>query len=704
MSIELDDITSGYNVQKINSNFQKVENYVNDNLLHRAQTGVAGEAMMERDLDMNGNEILNYPVDVSNPNSLVNKGYVDAAVGKSLRFTDNIQVANYGAAGRANSLQGYDSTGNPVPIFSYTETADLAFKLASHNNGLGAGLIGAEVSGTVADKTLYYTPEQFGAKASNSTLDRYTNALAFQTALNQIQADGGGKLVCKGGSTYYIGFPIYVRSNTDFDLNGATLVFVNPVFRKGRGGIVIGSSYEANYDQAMSAYSDGSYATNTGTTENTSYVNPAQKQWLRDNPSFTEVSYARVHNGRINAYFDGTDGTNGGYGINFVNSAHCSAYDVEGSGWTQLIGMGSDVPPETPSNYDCHAYNLTVTSPDLVRTFYSIGFIANSTECSIRDAIQVAPITAGTNNGSGVATNFSQNCTIENISIPNLGQTVSSEGVLINNTSGSVVRNIMVRNCRRVVSTFYVDVTTLDVTKPNIIQGVSGTGVVALISLRSKYDLVSDFVTETTTPYDILLGNTNASGNIIKQEPSSLGVTETSSFFLRNYLQNNTVKGYARKLKYIRPADILTSQKSDTNGWNFNKTVTTKAGVDLQFLWEVPDTFKALDTITLFCSFNATGDAAFTAGSTVLAELIQMTAFDGNINTAPYTSFSNTRVAATGQTDTSLTSQYSTAVSPGFALMSDTTNGLSNSWYVHLRMYNNVNNNYMKEIRISYWG
>ena len=588
-----------------------------------------------------------------------------------------------------------------INIGDFVDKLDLIKSSSLSTNG--ANLIGLSQGGTVQQGINYITPEMFGAKASNSAADRYNNALAFQNALNKIQEMGSGKLVCSGG-TYYIGFPIYVRSNTDFDLNGSTLVFVNPVFRKGRGGIVIGSSYEANYTQAMSAYSDGSYATNTGKTENTSYVNPGQKQWLRDNPSFIEVSYSRVHNGRINAYFDGTDGTNGGYAINFVNSAHCSAYDIEGSGWTQLIGMGSDVPPETPSNYDCHAYNLTVTSPDLVRTFYSIGFIANSTECSIRDAVQIAPMTDGTSNGSGVATNFSQNCIIENISIPNLGQTASSEGVLINNTSGSVIRNIMVRNCRRVISTFYVDSTTLDSTKPNIIQGISGIGTVALISLRSKYDLITDFVTDATTPNDILFGNTNASGNVIKQEPLSLGVTETSTFFLRNYLQNNTIRGYTRKIKYLRPADILVNSKSDTNGWNYNKTVSTKIGVDLHFLWEVPDNIKALDTISLFCSFNATSDTAFITGSTVLAELIQMSAFDGNINTNPYTAFTNSRVAASGQTDTTLTAQYSSSVSPGTVLMSDTTNGLSNSWYVHLRMYNNVNNNYMKEIRVSYWG
>lgn len=65
MAIELDDITSGYNLSKINTNFQKVEDYINDEVLHRADTGVAGEAKMERDLDMDGFRILNADIDGS---------------------------------------------------------------------------------------------------------------------------------------------------------------------------------------------------------------------------------------------------------------------------------------------------------------------------------------------------------------------------------------------------------------------------------------------------------------------------------------------------------------------------------------------------------------------------------------------------------------------------------------------------------------
>lgn len=59
MAITLSNITSGYNTALINANFQKVEDYINDVLLARAETGVAGEAKMERDLDMDGYKILN---------------------------------------------------------------------------------------------------------------------------------------------------------------------------------------------------------------------------------------------------------------------------------------------------------------------------------------------------------------------------------------------------------------------------------------------------------------------------------------------------------------------------------------------------------------------------------------------------------------------------------------------------------------------
>lgn len=191
MAIVLNNITSGYNLAKINANFQNIEDYINDKLLARADTGVAGEAMMERALDMNGNKILNVFVDVNDPDSLLTlsvadsryynvsgdtltgpmnansqiisnlpsptvasqaatKAYADAIQLdvdgnelRSLRFPETVSVMS-GVSGRASSLQGYNDEGRPVPIFSYTDTADLAIKLASTGDGLGDSLVGVK--------------------------------------------------------------------------------------------------------------------------------------------------------------------------------------------------------------------------------------------------------------------------------------------------------------------------------------------------------------------------------------------------------------------------------------------------------------------------------------------------------------------------------------------------------------------------------
>lgn len=62
MSIKLDHIDSGDNLSEINENFQRLESCINKELLSRSPTGVADEAVMKRDLDMNGNSILNVKI------------------------------------------------------------------------------------------------------------------------------------------------------------------------------------------------------------------------------------------------------------------------------------------------------------------------------------------------------------------------------------------------------------------------------------------------------------------------------------------------------------------------------------------------------------------------------------------------------------------------------------------------------------------
>lgn len=72
--IVLTPITSGYNLSKINANFDKVEDAINSNVLHVR----GGNNTMHQDLDMNGNDLLNVNIDPSNPGSLLTVEAADA--------------------------------------------------------------------------------------------------------------------------------------------------------------------------------------------------------------------------------------------------------------------------------------------------------------------------------------------------------------------------------------------------------------------------------------------------------------------------------------------------------------------------------------------------------------------------------------------------------------------------------------------------
>lgn len=72
--IVLTPITSGYNLSKINANFDKVEDAINEDVLHVR----GGNNTMHQDLDMNGNDLLNVNIDPSNPGSLLTVEAADA--------------------------------------------------------------------------------------------------------------------------------------------------------------------------------------------------------------------------------------------------------------------------------------------------------------------------------------------------------------------------------------------------------------------------------------------------------------------------------------------------------------------------------------------------------------------------------------------------------------------------------------------------
>lgn len=74
MSLTLNDISSGYSTGAINTNFQKLEQYINESLLNRDNLTSGEPNQMENALDMNGNPILNVGSDPFNPEALLTVG------------------------------------------------------------------------------------------------------------------------------------------------------------------------------------------------------------------------------------------------------------------------------------------------------------------------------------------------------------------------------------------------------------------------------------------------------------------------------------------------------------------------------------------------------------------------------------------------------------------------------------------------------
>ena len=389
---------------------------------------------------------------------------------------------------------------------------------------------------TIRQKAGAINVMEFGAIGDGKNDD----SLAFQNAISAAHQTGTGRVyIPKPVVEYLIKFPVFIQSNTEVYGEGESskIVFENPVFSKGRGGFVIGSSLEANRELGFEHYKNR----NISSTINNHFQNPTQRQYLRDNPSFIQAEKCIIHDLYLEARFTPNSESNwGGYGINFVNAQDCHAYNIWGKGWTQLIGMGSDTPPETPSNHNCTAQNLYVLEPDLVRTYYSIGFIANSTNCSIQNAKQFVAMTDGSSNGSGVALNFCEDCIISNIEIPNLGRTQTSEGVLINNSSGCIVQNINIGNAKKAVSLFYKQSKSHEKTKPNIIKNIKGIDCDIVLSVYSKLNIIKNITGEKCKRI-IALMNTNAAKNEIHSpevDISTPGKTPLNTLMKLNKIAN----------------------------------------------------------------------------------------------------------------------------------------------------------------------
>ncbi len=181
-------------------------------------------------------------------------------------------------------------------------------------------------------------PTWFGAKGNGVQSD----AWAFQRAMLYANSIGGAAVFFPTPPVaWLLDYPVYVLNNTEAYGTGIAcrIIFKNPIFNKGRGGFVIGSSLEANRETALAAYAAGTYP--GATTINPAFVNPAPGQFLRDNPSFVQARNSVIRDVYLKAEFDNPADW-GGYGINIVNAWNCHAYRIwarAGPSWSAWAPM-----------------------------------------------------------------------------------------------------------------------------------------------------------------------------------------------------------------------------------------------------------------------------------------------------------------------------------------------------------------------------
>ena len=505
-----------------------------------------------------------------------------------------------------------------VGAWAYTSDAVIRHDLASY---LGPSFMGMPEGGTLFDLLGgWVCPEMYGATAGDESA-AHANSKAFYRMFEVLRRRGGGVIYMKPGATYCVDFINFVPANVRLYACGATIKHINPISAFGRGGLVIGGGQEWNYATAKAAYESDTYP---AAVRDDTLKDLAIGDYLEFNEDHVQAENVDIYDLRMEAAF--TDSTSwGGYAINVANARHVRIHNLRAKGWTQAFNFGSDVHPSSPSCYDVRIYNLVVEAADPNRTYYAFGFIANSTECEVCGATLLKPLTAGTRNGSGLAVNAVERCRISGINIPDLGRTVSSEGVLINNARDTWVDDVRVGNAKSALSTFYSVDSYNDASHRNIIGRVYANNCDQAVAIGAKYAVIQDVKSENCTQ-DIYFRNINATGNILKFEPGKMIISDSSVNKLFWYLIYNTVKGWVREYIRVRPIDMFRGNFANLYSWDTNKSVKMNTGITAEFIYTFPRHIKALDAVTFMGNFSVGAQVAADPAQTVPARPTQLTA------------------------------------------------------------------------------
>lgn len=156
--IELDSVESGYGLSKINDNFQKIEDELNNRVLYRDNTNGAPNAM-DNPLDMNGERIYNLPrpSSASEPLRLIDAAEI-AAGGE---FPINLTISSSGTgeslvndpAGVVRSIEGVGLITTTV-VGGTVEISTTAQNNTATNLGTGTGVYASKDGSSLRFKSL----------------------------------------------------------------------------------------------------------------------------------------------------------------------------------------------------------------------------------------------------------------------------------------------------------------------------------------------------------------------------------------------------------------------------------------------------------------------------------------------------------------------------------------------------------------------
>jgi chemotaxis protein histidine kinase CheA len=203
MKITLDDVASGYNLSKINENFQKIEDVLNDEVLFRYVAPGEPNALSV-DIDADGKTIYNVPSPTEDSH-VANRGYVDGLIDVSTANTEAAETAASNALASSNSASSSAATATQK---ANEASASAASALTSANNASASAGTASAYANSAADS----------ADSADSTLvlvqQERLDAIADVTAIKDVAVDAVSTVT--GIQTYLVSDPYDIGADSDF--------------------------------------------------------------------------------------------------------------------------------------------------------------------------------------------------------------------------------------------------------------------------------------------------------------------------------------------------------------------------------------------------------------------------------------------------------------------------------------------------------